>query len=109
MAKRSDKEIREEEILDMRAVMDLPRGRRLIRRLLSGCGIFLSVMRPRTGVRPEDLPLFNGAQRDIGLWIMDEAQTAHPVAYEKMNSEAVALNLMERESDNPHTSDGRLS
>jgi hypothetical protein len=31
------------------------------------------------------------------------------VAYEKMNSEAVALNLMERESDNPHTSDGRLS
>ncbi len=95
MAK-SAKEVREEEIGDMFEAMSNLRTRRLIRRIIANCGVFLSAFRPREGVRPEDWQTVNSAQRDIGLWVQDEAMKANPEMFVRMNSEAVAQKALER-------------
>ena len=96
MAKRSEKEILEEQVLDMRWTISDQRGRRLLRRIIANCGVFQSAMRAREGVMPEERMVFNSAQRDIGLWLMDEAQTAAPSEFEKMNLEASLQKALER-------------
>jgi hypothetical protein len=96
MAKRSEKEVREEEIGDMFEAMSNLRTRRLIRRIIASCGVFLSAFRPRVNVLPDQLVTFNAAQRDIGLWLQDEAMNANPEMFIRMNSEAIAHKALDR-------------
>lgn len=96
MAK-SAKEVREEEIGDMFEAMSNLRTRRLIRRIIANCGVFLSAFRARPGVPPDQLVTFNAAQRDIGLWLQDEAMNCNPEMFVRMNSEAIAQKALERD------------
>src|SRR5688572_5104789 len=90
------KEVREEEVGDMFEAMSNLRTRRLIRRIIANCGVFLSAFRPRANVPTEKLETFNNAQREIGLWLQDEAMQANPEMYLRMNSEAIAQKALER-------------
>ena len=96
MAK-SAKEVREEEIGDMFEAMSNLRSRRLIRRIIANCGVFLSAFRARPNVLPEERVVFNTAQRDIGLWLQEEAMTCNPEMFLRMQSEAIAQKALERE------------
>jgi hypothetical protein len=94
MAK-SAKEVREEEIGDVFKAMSHLESRRLIRRIIANCGVFLSAFRARPNVRPEDYVVFNAAQREIGLWLQEEAMNANPEMFIRMNSEAIAQKALE--------------
>jgi len=83
----------------MFAVMSTEPGRRVIRRIIVRGGIYKSVFRQREGVRPEDTPVFNGAQRDFAQWVHDEAMEAHPLGFEKMNLEARLAKALEERAD----------
>lgn len=78
------------------AMNDL-RTRRLIRRIIAGCGVYQSAFRTRANVLPEERIAFNAAQREIGLWLQEEAMLAHPEGYLRMNSEAAAQKALERD------------
>jgi len=100
MAKPSEKELREQWIADMRWVMSSPRGRRVVREVIARTGLYESVFRhPSPLVLPEERLIFNGARRDLGQWIHDEAMGCNPVAFELMNNEARMARQMEREPE----------
>lgn len=98
MPKQSEKELREQWVEDVRWVMSGPRGRRFVREIIARCGLFESVFRqPSPLVRPEERLCFNGARRDLGQWVHDEAAGCHPTAYDLMNNEARMAKAMERD------------
>ncbi len=95
------KEKRDEQLEDARWVMDNPRGRRFIRRLIGEvCCVFGSVMRDQSGVAPQERLAYNAGKQDVGHFLMDECSLAHPVGMQTMNQEAYAVKL-ERDGHAP--------
>lgn len=102
MAKRSEKEVRDEEIDDLRWMLSGPKGRRLMWRILARTGMGESIFRqPSIAVRPEERLIFNGAWKDFGEWLKCEAAAADPVNYEKMDLEARLTKALERGPQQP--------
>lgn len=100
MAKPNEKELREQWLADVRWVMSSPRGRRFVREVIARCGLYESVFRqPSPMVLPEERLVFNGARRDLGQWVHDEATRSNPAAFELMNNEAAIAKHMEREPE----------
>ena len=88
------KEKRDEQLEDARWVMDNPRGRRFIRRLLGEtCCVFGSVMRSQPGIPLEISVAYSAGKQDVGHFIMDECALAHPVGMQQMNNEAYSLKI----------------
>jgi hypothetical protein len=92
-----------EEIQDLRKVMSLPEGRRVIRRWMSKTGMYKSVTRMRPNVAPDERILFNAAQQDFGHRMQAEVGCADPVGFQLMNSEAAAQKAMEKDKSKPGT------
>lgn len=90
-----------EEIQDLRKVMSLPEGRRMIRRWMSKTGMWRSVTRMRPNVAPDERILFNAAQQDFGHRMQAEIMAADPVGFQLMNSEAATRKAMERGDKSP--------
>lgn len=95
----------DEEAADLRLVMSSEQGRRVIRRLLAKTGMYMSVFRSRPNVRPEERLTFNAAQAEVGVRLQAEVLEASPDMYVRMNSEAAARKLLER-NPAPATTEG---
>jgi hypothetical protein len=73
----------EQVIADLRAVMDLPAGRRFMWRTLAATGLY------RSSYHPSALIHFNEGQRSIGLTLLAEITAHCPDQYLKMQAEAM--------------------
>lgn len=87
---------RNQEVEDVKKFMSDVAGRRFLYRLLSKSGLYQSVFRERPLLRQQDWPIFNGAQRDFGQWVMDELVACAPIDYDRMIGEERELKLLER-------------
>jgi hypothetical protein len=92
-----------EEIQDLRKVMSLPEGRRVIRRWMAKTGMYRSAMRMRPNVAPDERLLFNAAQSDFGKRMQAEVMAADPVGFQLMNSECAAQKALAKDKDKPGT------
>lgn len=90
------KDVRKQEVEDVKAVMGTPAGRRFVYRLLDKSGLYQTVFRPRDLVQPDLWPIFNGAQRDLGQWLCDEVGNCAPSAFDVMMAEKKEQRLLER-------------
>jgi len=70
------KRIREQELEDMRLIMDTAEGRYFIWRILCECKIFESL----SGYTSERMHERSG-MRDVGLWMIAQLEEASPNAY----------------------------
>lgn len=70
--KQTEKQVREQELSDLTAVMAMPEGRRVIKKLLNDCGMF------RTSYHPSSQIYFNEGQRNVGLRIWADLEAACP-------------------------------
>jgi hypothetical protein len=77
-----DKLIRDRELDDLRAVLDLPHGRRLLWRLMGEAGLFSTVWDPSSKIH------YKAGQQDFGRYILLEVVAARPDAYPQMISES---------------------
>jgi hypothetical protein len=73
---------------DMRKVLGLPEGRRVIWRLLSEAGVF------RSSFTGDSQTFFNEGKRSLGLLIVSEVLAAHPDSYSVMQREAANDKLL---------------
>jgi hypothetical protein len=99
MPKRSEKEIRKEQVDDVRAVMQMVGGRRMMLRFMEDvCGIHKSVFRmppPGSDVTERERLAVNGAKQAVGQWLRAELMACAPVEYERMNLEAETQKAIE--------------
>jgi hypothetical protein len=70
---------RRQELEDVRAVLALPGGRRLIWRLLERCRVFESIAAPTA-----ETTYYNAGQQDVGHFLMAEVAAAQPAALTEM-------------------------
>lgn len=76
--------IRDKELDDMRAVLKLPAGRRLLWKYLGICGVF------RTSFTGNSYTFFNEGARNVGLQLMTDITEADADSYLTMMKEAQA-------------------
>lgn len=76
------KDVRKEELVDLKTILDLPAGRRYIQRLLSDCGVF------RTSFHPSAQIYYNEGIRSVGVKIWGEI--------EEVGADALILMLKEK-------------
>ena len=89
-----DEEKRDAQRDDLRWVMDDPRGRRVVRRLIGEvCCVFGTVTRDQPGLLPQERLAYNAGKQDVGHFLMDECSRAHPVGMQQMNAEAYSQKL----------------
>ena len=81
---------RDEEIAQLKTVLNTYGGRAVIYRLLDECKL-LSIA-PYAG----SIERFEG-RRDVGIWAMNEIFTSNPNAYNIMRREAVSRDTKEKE------------
>lgn len=97
MQKRSEKEVRKEQLEDMRAVMGSEGGRRFVLRVMEDvCGMNMNVMRmppDAAEVRPEERMPYNAAKQNVGRWLREEARLAAPMEFDRMYLEAEAARI----------------
>ena len=72
---------RDQEVEELRALLETYGGRSFVWRLLEQCGIY------RAAVGDPHEILRGEGKRDIGLWAMDEVFTSDPEAYTIMRNE----------------------
>jgi len=65
---------RQEELNDVRALMDTPAGRRFVWRLLERCGVY------QTSFTGNSATFFKEGERNIGLWLLADI---HEVALDE--------------------------
>lgn len=65
-AARKERDKREDEINDMKAVLATPEGRRVMYRILEHCGILKSIWTPSAEIH------FRAGRQDAGLFLMSE-------------------------------------
>ena len=75
---------RDGELADLRAVLALPSGRRMLWRLLEDCKVFGSIWHPSALIH------FNEGRRDVGLKLMASITAANENALLQMMAEAQA-------------------
>lgn len=92
-AEKRAKELRKRELADLREVLKLETGRRVIWRLLERCNIYRMVWHEQA---PDGALHFNEGMRNIGLFLMHEMAEADPYALVRMMQEAAAAELQER-------------
>jgi hypothetical protein len=66
----TDKQKRNQELADLKAVLELPQGRRYIRRLLDRCGVFRAPFTPSAQV------YYDTGIRSVGVWVWGEIEEA---------------------------------
>ena len=76
---------RKRELNDIRKVLSLPEGRRLIWRMLGLCGMFRTVYIPKD----TNATFVEIGKKEIGLGILGDVTDAKPEAYYQMYFEAV--------------------
>jgi len=85
--RRRDKELaeyeQEREREELRYILDDPKGRRFLWRLLDYAGVYNSSF---TG---NSFTFFNEGRRDVGLFVLDEVTDADPDAYLEMQRESL--------------------
>jgi hypothetical protein len=92
----NEQEKRDEELRDIRAVMQAGEGpRRFVRRILVYCGLYRSVMAEKFAVRSDERVLFNAGTQHVAQWLNDELATADREGYQRMNSEAFGRKVSE--------------
>lgn len=79
---RREKELRERELKDLRAILDMPEGRRFVWRLLEHCKVFQSIWHPSALIH------FNEGARNVGLFVLNDIEEANPDALLVMRREA---------------------
>lgn len=77
------KRVRDREIADIKKLLSIPEGRRVIWRILEESGIFKSSF---TG---NSTTFFNEGKRDIGLLVLEEVMKADMGKFTQMQSEFV--------------------
>lgn len=85
---RRAKENAAREVLDLRAVMSSPQGRRFVWRLLDAAGVFSA-----SYTADPNSTAYAEGRRAMGLWLMREAQTVARDPYVAMVREALELQL----------------
>ncbi len=73
---------REEELNDLRVILKLPEGRRIIWRLLGHCSVFESIWDPSSRIHK------NAGRQDVGHFILGEVTEADDESLLKMMKEA---------------------
>lgn len=86
---------RDQELDDVRALMDLPAGRRFMWRLLERAGIY------RTTFTGNSATFFNEGMRNLGLIFVADVHEACPEQYTRMLAEARA-DLQADQTENQH-------
>jgi len=81
-ASKTEAQQRAEEIGDLRQLLRLAEGRRVLWRLLSHCGVFES-----TYAIPDSQTFYKAGQQDVGHFIQAEIIRANPDAYVQMMTE----------------------
>lgn len=84
---------RVQELVDLRAVLALPEGRRLLWRLLQHAGVFRSVWESSAKIH------YNAGRQDFGHFIMVDVMEAQPEAYLQMQQESRERELAEQEQE----------
>lgn len=79
-----EKKKRERDLSDLKKVLAMPEGRRLLWRLLSEAGVF------RTTFTGNSQTFLNEGRRQIGLLILSEIMQAKPEAFTQMQREYVS-------------------
>lgn len=70
------------DIVDLKEILSLPAGRRVIWRLLVKCKTFETVWHPSALIH------YNAGQQDLGHFILGEVMEAKPEAYLQMSAES---------------------
>lgn len=96
---------REQQLIDLKEVMNMPEGRRFIWRILGESGVF----RPSFVAGSTDITAFNEGSRNFGLALLTEIMAELPESFLIMQREAVnyeQLNKKEvRDSEGQRDSD----
>lgn len=82
-ANKKEKNVRNNELNEIRTVLDSPVGRKFLWRALKRCGVYQSSYHP-SGSQV----YFNEGRREVGLWLLAEITEANPDAYLVMIKEA---------------------
>lgn len=80
--KQAKKAIRDQETADFRWLMNDPRGRRLMWRLMGHCKVFEPSFNPHGGIMN-----FNEGQRNVGLFLLGEVNQLCPGQFPVMAAE----------------------
>lgn len=80
---------RQNELADLKAVLETPAGMRVLLRVLNKCRTFESIWHPSALIH------FNAGQQDIGHFLLQEIVEAAPEAYLHM----VQANIKEKTDD----------
>lgn len=81
-AKRNDKTKRDQEISDLRFMLQTIQGRRFVWRLIGHCKVFETVWSPSAAIH------YNSGQQDVGHFIMAELLAANENALLQMMKES---------------------
>lgn len=76
---------REQQLIDLKEVMNMPEGRRFIWRMLGEAGVF----RPSFVAGSSDTTAFNEGSRNFGLSLLAEIMAELPESFLTMQREAV--------------------
>ena len=80
-AKKLEKEVRKDELADMRLLLSDPAGRRFLWRMLKRCGLY------RLSYTGNSETYLREGERNVGLWLMTELSQANPDAFFLMQKE----------------------
>lgn len=80
--KKEQKSARAQEVADFRWLMNDPRGRRFMWRLMGHCKVFEPSFNPHGGVMN-----FNEGQRNVGLFLLGEVNQLCPAQFPVMAAE----------------------
>lgn len=82
-ASRSERDLRERDLNDLRSVLSISEGRRVLWRVLSHCSVFESVFHPSNSQQSH-----NSGRQDVGHWLMSEIGEAGQSSLFQMMQEA---------------------
>lgn len=77
-AKGKQKDVEREQLDDVRAILDVPEGRRFLWRMLAKCKVNESIFEPNSRIA------YNAGVQDVGHFILGEIVKARPEAYLQM-------------------------
>lgn len=93
------KKLRDKELDDLKMVLEIPAGRRLIWRLLSVCGIFRISFVGKDSLSTA----LNEGRRDIGLLLLKDLMESKPEAFTQMQREFISNKAAEKAAEKKET------
>ena len=85
-ATESEDRRRMREVDDLKLLLSLVEGRRVLMRFLGRCGVHHSIMETNARI------YYNAGQQDLGHWLLAEIGEADPKAYLQMMAEQAKMN-----------------